>query len=128
MQLAPSCTHLTFEEDSYGNEKGSQKEIQQQFKRQILALGFISQQQIAQRQLQPFHTEQQRKKEHTRFGSKKVQLPKIQFQKIFQPEIFAQCRQGCSARNARDEKGQVEIGPQWQEGYESQAGHRHRPF
>ena len=85
MQLAPSCTHLTFEEDSYGNEKGSQKEIQQQFKRQILALAFIRQQQIAWREIQPVHTEQQRKEEHPRFVGEEIQRPQIQLEKIFRP-------------------------------------------
>lgn len=83
--LPQAARHLTSEEDSYGNEKGSQKEIQQQFQRCVFALAFLSQQQIAKRQVQPFHTRQQRKEEHSRFGGEKVQRPQVQFEKIFRP-------------------------------------------
>jgi hypothetical protein len=83
--LPQAARHLTSEEDSYGNEKGSQKEIQQQFQGHNFALAFLTQQQIAWRQIQPFHTDQQRKEEHPWVGGEKVQRPQVQFQKIFQP-------------------------------------------
>ena len=82
--LPQAARHLTSEEDSYGNQKGSQKEIQQQFQRHILALAFFTQQQIAWRQIQPFHTKQ-RKEEHPWVSGEKVQRPQVQFQKIFRP-------------------------------------------
>jgi hypothetical protein len=83
--LPQAARHLTSEEDSYGNEKGSQKEIQQQFQGHNFALAFLTQQQIAKRQIQPFHTEQQRKEEHPRFGGEKVQRAQVQLEKIFRP-------------------------------------------
>jgi len=83
--LPQAARHLTSEEDSYGNEKGSQKEIQQQFQGHNFALAFHTEQQIAKRQIQPFHTEQQRKEEHPRFGGEKVQRAQVQLEKIFRP-------------------------------------------
>ena len=83
--LPQAARHLTSEEDSYGNHTGSQKEIQQQCQRHVFALAFLTQQQIAKRQIQPFHTEQHRKEEHPRFLGEKVQRPQVQLEKIFRP-------------------------------------------
>jgi hypothetical protein len=69
--LPQAARHLTSEEDSYGNEKGSQEEIQQ-LKEQIFAFPLITEQR------QEEHSKQQREKEHARFRCKEVQLAQIQ--------------------------------------------------
>jgi hypothetical protein len=66
--LQESC-HLTSEEDSYGNEKGSQEEIEQQFEKQ--KLGFVAR--------------QQRKEKHPRLFGKEIKLAQIQFEEILGP-------------------------------------------
>ena len=63
-QLASSCPHLTSEEDSHGNEKGSQKEIQQPIEKFIITFPLIQHQQISR------HGQE----EHPQLRCEKIQL------------------------------------------------------
>jgi len=69
--LPQAARHQTSEEDSYGDKKGSQEEVQQ-LKEQTLAFPLITEQR------QEEHPKQQRKKEHARFRRKEVQFAQIQ--------------------------------------------------
>jgi hypothetical protein len=125
--LLQAACHLTSEEDSYGNEKGSQNKIKQQFTRRKLAVTFIAQQRFPQEQFEPWFA-QQRKEEHTRLLRKKIQFPQIKLEEIDGPQVLALCWKECREGDARNERGQTEDGPQREEGNESQAGNRNWSF
>jgi len=126
--LPQATRHLTSEEDSHGNQKGSQKEIQH-FEAQFVArklrpiLAQQREKEHAKHRFEEEHSQQQLKEEHPRLIRKEIQC-----QEVLEPQVLAICRQGCSARNARNETWQAEVRTQRKESNQSQTSHRYRPL
>jgi hypothetical protein len=107
--LPQAAPHLTSEEDSYGNQEGNQKEIEQQFKKRKFPLPNFPWLQFEKRTLSLSHfARQQCEEEHAVIVIKEIHLEEI----LIPPQVLALCRQECRERNARHEKRQAEVRPQ----------------